>query len=206
MYKPQTIEQFKIYQYIKNHFEMDAFILSPISRIALMLENHNGEKIAFSFENGQVQETSIPEPASRETAKAFIQSVLQSPCPPQLKSYQDVTRWWLNTPNPLSYQQAVGLSDGLYRHFLTHEQLDYDGVMKVASKKVITESEYNDVLLWYLSEGHFFCWLGPSGVDGTGDFYRLITNYRTANERSFTFYLKNEYYCQMNSLPYNAWQ
>ncbi len=168
-----------------------------------MLEDQKGEKIAFSFEHGQIRETNIPEPVSRETARAFIQSVRHSTCPPQLKSYQDVTQWWLNTPNPLSYQQAVGLSDGLYRHFLTHELLDNEGVIKVASRKVITESEYNDILLWYLSEGQFFCWLGPSGVDGTGDFYRLIINYGKDNERSFTFYLKNEYYCQMNHIPYN---
>ena len=37
MYKPHTVDQFKLWQFLKERFVMEAFILSPVSRNALML-------------------------------------------------------------------------------------------------------------------------------------------------------------------------
>lgn len=47
MYKPHTIEQYKIQQFLDHTFAMEHFLVSPLSRSALMLEDRCGERIAF---------------------------------------------------------------------------------------------------------------------------------------------------------------
>lgn len=202
MYKTQTVEQFYILQFLKQTFDLSQFILSPVSRSALMLEDANGAQIAFSFEGRKISECEIPKPISRDEVKAYIRSLKQAPNTPQLRNYQEITRWWLNTPNPLSYQQALGLSNELYRHFLTHKLLDDEAVFALASQKVITEDEYNDILVWYFGGNFATCWLGPYGVDGTGNSYKLAINYGKPEEKQYIFYVRDEYYCFMHGLPY----
>lgn len=202
MYKAHTIEQFKVLQYMKQHFQMEDFILSPISKDTLMLEDSDGGQIAFTYRNGAVTQTSVPVPIHADEVRAFIGKIRQAKNRPVVRTFEDVTHWWLNYPNPLSYQQLLGLSDDLYRHFLTRELLDDEEAMELAARKLVTELEYNDLRLWYWN-GHIHdCWLGPYGVDGTGNSYQLIMNYRTPAEYRFLFYVKDEYYCFMNGLPY----
>ena len=52
MYKPQTVEQFKILQFLKDEFELSEFVLSPLSRRSLMLEDAKGDRIAFQLHDG----------------------------------------------------------------------------------------------------------------------------------------------------------
>ena len=40
MYKPHTIEQFKVQQFLEHTFAIDHFLVSPLSRTALMLEDN----------------------------------------------------------------------------------------------------------------------------------------------------------------------
>lgn len=47
MYKPRTIGQFKVLEYLKSQFALDAFLVAPISRDGLMLMDRNEETIAF---------------------------------------------------------------------------------------------------------------------------------------------------------------
>lgn len=202
MYKPQTVEQYKILQYLKQTFELQHFILAPVSRSSLMLEDTDGERIAFTLRDGTVSEIPVPEPISREKVHEYIMSLKKSPHAPLLHNYQEITHWWLNTPNPLTHQQALGLSNELYRHYLTHDLLDDDAVIALASQKAITEQQYNDILVWYLNGNFASCWLGPYGVDGTGNSYRLVINYRRPEEKQFIFYVQDEYYCFMNGLSY----
>ena len=202
MYKPQTVEQFKILQELKKAFDMGQFILSPVSRCSLMLGDTHGEKIAFSYKNGQVEECKIPEPISNEERRAYIRSLKHSPSTPQLRNYAEITRWWLNTPNPLTHQQALGLSNELYRHYLTHKLLDEEDIIALVSKNVVTEDQYNDILIWYFNGNFCTCWFGPYGVDGTGNSYKLTLNYGKPNEQQYVFYVQDEYYCFMNGLPY----
>ena len=202
MYKPQTMEQYKILQYLKQTFELQHFILAPVSRSSLMLEDTDGERVAFTLRDGTVSEIPVPEPISRENVHEYIRSLKKSPLAPLLHNYQEITRWWLNTPNPLSYQQALGLSNELYRHFLTHKLLDDEAVFALASQKVITEDEYNDILVWYFGGNFATCWLGPYGVDGTGNSYKLAINYGKPEEKQYIFYVRDEYYCFMHGLPY----
>ena len=56
MYKPHTIEQYKIQQFLDHTFAMEHFLVSPLSRSALMLEDRCGERIAFSFSDNEVRE------------------------------------------------------------------------------------------------------------------------------------------------------
>ena len=202
MYKAHTIEQFKVLQYMKTHFQMDSFILSPISKNTLMLEDMAGEKIAFTYCDGKIQQAAIPEPISQEELHAYLKMIRHSPDRPIFKTFEDATRWWLNNPNSLTYQQLFGMSDELYRHFLTRRLLDDEEVMALASRRLVTEPEYTDMRLWYWNGHMRDCWLGPYGVDGTGNSYQLIMDYRKPVEHRFLFYVKDEYYCFMNGLAY----
>lgn len=49
MYKPHTIEQYKIQQFLDANFVMEHFLVSPLSRTSLLLEDKTGEQIAFGF-------------------------------------------------------------------------------------------------------------------------------------------------------------
>lgn len=185
---------------MKEQFELEHFLLSPLSRSALMLEDRLGDRIAFSFRDGDVLETEIPPPASQEECKAFIAQFRALKPPPKLKTFEDITRWWLDHPNPLTHQQALGLKDSLYRHYLSHPRIDDEKVYALAAKGLVTESEYNDILLWYLDGHAFSCWLGPVGLDGTGDIYGLTLRYGTPDACELTFYLLNDYYREMNHI------
>ena len=46
MYKPHTIEQYKVYRFLEENFALEHFLLAPLSRFGLMLEDKTGEKIA----------------------------------------------------------------------------------------------------------------------------------------------------------------
>lgn len=202
MYKPQTIEQFKIVQYLKQEhgFVMDQFILSPLSRSAVLLEDRTGDQIAFSFENGKVTELPIPEPPDQEEVLAFIRRFRQDPHRPALRNFEEITAWWLSTPNPLSYQQALSLPDDLYRHFLTHAIYDEETVRRLVARGKVTEEELLGILLWYRNGNVSWCWLGPLGLDGTGEIYGLVFHYRQPNAVEWKFYVMDDYYRFMNKI------
>jgi len=48
MYKPHTIEQYKVYRFLEENFALEHFLLAPLSRFGLMLEDKTGEKIAIA--------------------------------------------------------------------------------------------------------------------------------------------------------------
>ena len=66
MHKPHTIEQYKIQQFLDANFAMEHFLVSPLSRTSLLLEDKTGEQIAFGFFDNKVQEIPIPPPAKPE--------------------------------------------------------------------------------------------------------------------------------------------
>ena len=47
MYKPHTIEQYKVYRFLEENFALEHFLLAPLSRFGLILEDKTGEKIAL---------------------------------------------------------------------------------------------------------------------------------------------------------------
>ena len=48
MYKPHTIEQYRIQQLLGD-FAMERFLIDLISQMSLFLKNKTGEQIAFGF-------------------------------------------------------------------------------------------------------------------------------------------------------------
>ena len=48
MYKPHTIEQYKVNRFLEENFALEHFLLAPLSRFGLMLEDKTGEKISFA--------------------------------------------------------------------------------------------------------------------------------------------------------------
>ena len=38
MYKPHTIEQYKVYRFLEENFALEHFLLAPLSRFGLMLD------------------------------------------------------------------------------------------------------------------------------------------------------------------------
>ena len=147
MYKPHTIEQYKVYRFLEENFALEHFLLAPLSRFGLMLEDKTGEKIAFSFLNDCVQEIPVPAPAAPEIVIAFLKQFRSLTPRPVVHDFEALTRWWLNNPNPLTYHQALGMSDDLYRHFLSHPLISEDEALRLARKGLVTESEYNDLQL-----------------------------------------------------------
>lgn len=201
MFKPRTIEQFKVYRFLKEWFALDHFLISPISRSALLLEDRTGDKLAFNFQDGDIREIEIPAPPNPDAIHVFWEQFKTFDPPPRLKDFDDITVWWLNHPNPLTYQMALNLPDDLYRHFLTHPILEGEAVYHLAVKGLVTETEYLDILLWYRN-GHFRDhWLGPLGLDGTGNIYGLTRNYGKPDAHEMRFYLLDDYYRCMNHLP-----
>ena len=200
MYKPHTIEQYKVYRFLEENFALEHFLLAPLSRFGLILEDKTGEKIAFAFLNNCVQEIPVPAPAAPETVTAFLKQFRSLTPRPVIHDFEALTRWWLNNPNPLTYQQALGMSDDLYHHFLSHPLISEDETLRLARKGLVTESEYNDLQLWYFNGHTMSCWFGPLGVDGTGSLYGLTFDYQTASPTKTQFYLLDDYYRVMNHL------
>ena len=198
MYKPHTIEQFKVWQFLKERFVLEEFILSPVSRRALMLEDKTGERIVFAWNGETAVEEPVPESANPEAVRAFLKAHYDRPDRPRLTDIEQVTRWWLENESPLSYQQALGFPDVLYRYFLTHKEYSDEEVVAVVQKGLVTEEEYLGIKLWYFNGNVKGNWLGPLGLDGTGEIYGLTLRYRTPEQKEYTFYLENDYYRFMN--------
>lgn len=200
MYKPHTVEQYEIVQYLKEdqNFAMDHFILSPLSRSALLLEDCEGAQLAFSYFQGSVTEIPVPAPPDPNEVLAFIRKFRADPARPRLRSLEEITRWWHTASNPLCYQQALSLPDDLYRHFLTHSLYSEETVRQIAGKKYVTEEEYLGIRLWYRNENSLHFWLGPLGVDGTGNLYGLTFRYRLPDAEEVAFYVMDDYFRFMN--------
>lgn len=92
MYKPHTIAQFKVLQYLKEQgFVMECFLLSPVSRDALMVEDMAGEKLAFEYRDGLVLERPAPAPAPPEIVTTFVRGFRTAPGRPTLRTFKEVT-------------------------------------------------------------------------------------------------------------------
>lgn len=142
MYKPGTIEQYKIYSYLKEKFYLEEFLLYPISRTSMLLEDKAGDKLAFEYQNGSVREIDLPSPPDIEEVKAFLKSFHALEPKPCLNDFESITLWWLEHPNPLTLQQALGLTDDLYRHFLVYPLIDDETVRRIVSKGLVTEKNF----------------------------------------------------------------
>lgn len=198
MFKPHTIEQYKVFCYIEEQFEKGSVLISPDSRTALKVTDGIGDSLIFDYRNGQVVETDPRPVLSPEERKAYIKQFHANPTHPVFNGLDDIVRWWHREECPLSLQQAMNLTDELYLYYLGHDIIDDEELHRLVCLGRITEEQYLAVWLWYL-DGHYKNnWFGSVGVDGTGEFYEVVLHYRTPQERRFRFYLMDEYYRNMN--------
>lgn len=200
MFKPHTDEQCKVYHFLQERFELEHCMVAPITRSVLLLEDQKGGKFAFAYLETGISQIEVPAPPEQDELCAFWKQFKALDPPPLIKNFDDITIWWLNHPTPLTYQMALNLPDDLYRHFLTHELLEDEAVYRLAAKALVTETEYRDILLWYRN-GHFNDhWLGPLGLDGTGNIYALTRHYGKPDAHEMKFYIRDDYYRCMNHL------
>ena len=59
MFKPYTTEQGRVYLFLKERFMLEQCLVSPISCSALLLEDQNGCKFAFAFQENDVRQIGI---------------------------------------------------------------------------------------------------------------------------------------------------
>lgn len=200
MYQPQTFEQQSVYRFLSEHSMTERILLYPLSKSGLVLIDETGTKTAFAYQDGITKEVRLPLPSPKEEISAFMKKFRALNPKPVLKDFASITRWWLDHPNPLTHQQALGLSDSLYRHYLTYPLIQTEDAVNLVAKGLVTEQEYQDILLWYFNGNAFSNWLGPLGVDGTGNIYGLTLHYRKPDEEKLSFYLRDDYYCYMNHI------
>ena len=98
MYKPHTIEQYKVYRFLEENFALEHFLLAPLSRFGLMLEDKTGEKIAFAFLNNCVQEIPVPAPAAPETVTAFLKQFRSLTPHPVVHDFEALTGFVKSMP------------------------------------------------------------------------------------------------------------
>ena len=197
MFKPHTIEQFKVLHYIENQFVKGSVLISPDSRTALKVTDSIGDSLVFDYRNGQVVETDARPVLSPEARKAYIKQFHATAAHPVFNDIEDIVRWWHREECPLSLQQAMNLTDELYLHYLKHDIIDTEEVRRLVCLGHVSEEQYLAIQLWYRNGNFKGSWLGSVGVDGTGSLYELALNYRTPLEVRFKFYLMDEYYRAM---------
>lgn len=52
--KVDTVEQFKVLEYIKNNFSMEYITYELIDRYTIEVEDRTGEKMKFKYKDGKV--------------------------------------------------------------------------------------------------------------------------------------------------------
>lgn len=192
MYKPRTVEQFKVMEYIKEHVQTNGFLISPVSRSGLMIEDSTGKCLAFQWVDGSVLEAPLPVPATQEEHRAFVVAFYADPAHPCLSSLDELTDWWLNHPSPLTYRQALNLPEELYRRYLTCDHLlELDDVLSLVMRGSVTDEEYLDMRLWFWDGHSGGNWLGLVGIDSGGERYELVFNWMTPAEIRYPFYLEH---------------
>lgn len=168
MYKPRTIGQFKVMEFLEQNFVTEACVIWPISRNAMALEDRDGERIGFAFDNGLISECELPCPGSPGAVRMFVEGFRLAYPHPEMQTFENLTKQWLKAPTVLTYQQALGLSDELFRHYLTHPMLTDAEVLVLTASGQVSPDDHRSITLWYL-DGRFAnnC-LRVVGVDGEG--------------------------------------
>ena len=85
-----------------------------------------------------MQEIPVPAPADPETVTAFLKQFRSLTPHPGVHDFEALTHWWLNNPNPLTYQQALGMSDDLVicmakytEHYRLHQWEPEDSFLRM---------------------------------------------------------------------------
>lgn len=152
-YKPCTAAQFRVMEYLHKTFDTAQCLIYPARPNALILEDQFGEKLEFFFRDGKVLEHPLMPPADPASVDLF-RRCLQYQFP--ARSQQTFTArhtLWSTGAFPLTYQQALGLTDDLFRHYLKARPLTRAEVRELAARGSVTESDFLSMHLWRL-DGH----------------------------------------------------
>lgn len=189
MYKPHTIPQFKVWEFLQDHFVLDACYVWPLSREGLILEDREGEQIAFAYQDGLVAECELPVPGGAAEQRDFIQLLNAIYPKAGEQTFEAKAGLWLDRPCGLTYPQALGLTAPLLRHYLKFPIPTEAEVLVMTAQGAVTEETYRSILLWYL-DGHTAAHhLVIGGVDGYGTFVDLFLHYHQPGMEHIQFYL-----------------
>ena len=192
MYKPRTISQHKVMEFLKDQFHLDSCLVWPISRNSLLLEDENHDQIAFASNEAGIYECEIPGPGTRTDVRMFY-DYLRRKCPePHQQTFNAKTQLWLNCPIRITYAQALGLGDELFRHYLTHPMMDKEDILRSIVTGMVSMDDYRSMQLWYLDGHTKDTLLLIAGVDGIGQYADMVFHYRTPHAECHQFYLRED--------------
>lgn len=80
-------------------------------------------------------------------------------------------------------------------------KLTLNEILKIIDTGLVEEDKYHAIIRWYLYNSTPNNWFGNIGIDGTGEIYCFTENYNSENAVEHKFYVKNEYYMEMNNPP-----
>lgn len=153
MYKPCTAAQFRVMEYLCETFDTSLCLIYPSRPDALVLEDQFGVRLEFCLQEGSVVEHPLTPPADSEAVDLF-QEYLNTYFPvPSQRTFSARHALWSTGTFPLTYQQALGLTDDLFRHYLKTPPLTREEVRDLAARGSVTESEFLSMQLWRL-DGH----------------------------------------------------
>lgn len=137
------------------------------------------EQIAFVSTEDGIAECEVPPPGTSADLRLFHEYLNGKYPKPEQQTFDAKTRLWLESPIPISFAQALGLTDELFRHYLSHPMIDEEEMRRQIVTGSVSISMYRSMQLWYL-DGHVKdTLLLIAGVDGIGPYADLIFHYRT---------------------------
>lgn len=152
-YKPCTAAQFRVMEYLHSTFDTAQCLIYPAQPNALILEDQFGEQLEFFFRGGKVLEHPLMPPADSASVDLFRRCLhFQFPARSQ-QTFAARHTLWSTGAFPLTYQQALDLTDDLFRHYLKTQPLTRGEVRDLAARGSVTESDFLSMQLWRL-DGH----------------------------------------------------
>ena len=136
----------------------------------LVLEDQFGEKLEFFFRDGKVLEHPLMPPADSVSVDLFRRCLdFQFPKSSQ-RTFSARNALWSTGAFPLIYQQALGLPDDLFRHYLKTQPLTREEVRDLAARGSVTEPDFWSMQLWRLDGHTEDCTLCGPWEDGVGTY------------------------------------
>lgn len=153
MYKPCTDAQFKVLEYLRGSFDTSLCLIYPSGPDGLVLEDPHGGKLAFSWQDGRIKEQPVPEPGSIDDVYLFGDTLIDR-CPDQSRwTFEMRHKLWMEGTFHVTYQQAMGLPDELFRHYLSHPMIAAEDIPGLVVQGTMAKESYYSLLLW-LQDGH----------------------------------------------------
>lgn len=188
-YRTRNLNQYRVMEFLKQRFYLDICIIWPISPDGLLLEDQAGKQIAFTCTENGVIECEVPPAGGKSDVRRFAQLVQQKLPEPQKQTFNAKSDLWHNTKTNITYQQALGLDDTLFRHYLTHEPLSLRQIIFRITGGFVSDEDYRSIQLWYLNGHTLDAHLIPGGVDSQGKYVDFALHPLPPSTSTYRFYL-----------------